>query len=112
MKLTETRPCDNCDATYTDFFYIVDLTMAIFNPQAANQVVGLNRYFQGHIHLAEMFAPEPDVVILMSEKDPTLNTRIFLCSDCCLGKEISIAELMEKVIKIKADQAVEGGNGE
>ena len=98
MKLTDMRPCDDCGATYEiGMFYILDSSLAIFKPEAINQVMGMHRYFQGQaIHLAEMFSPDPDIVLIASDDDPKMNTRIFLCQDCFMG-EVRLASLVEKV---------------
>lgn len=98
MKLTDMRPCDNCGSIYEiGMFYVLHISLAVFKPDAVNQVMGLYRYFQGQaIHLAEMFAPDPDIVIIAGEEDPVMWTRIFLCQDCFMG-EVRLAHLVEKV---------------
>lgn len=97
MKLSEIRPCDNCGGPITPHFYVVRMSIALFNPKATNQVLGMAQYFGGHLALAELFSPHEDVVtVAMDEKEhKVLQTELFLCQDCYL-RPVNLAELAEK----------------
>ena len=97
MKLSEIRPCDNCGGNLQPIFYLVDTTLAILDHQAINQVIGMTHYMQGHLQLAEMFSPKPDVVTIAGDKDPNLRTRLFLCQDCYMMQGVNLAKLSEDV---------------
>lgn len=57
----------------------------------------MTQYFEGHLHLAEMFVGEPDVVLVFGDEDPRLKTRIFLCQTCTFSEGVDIPSLLEKV---------------
>lgn len=86
MKLSELRPCDSCDGPLIKpgfaTFYVVEVSQALLVPHAGNQVLGLTQMFRGSVALAEVFAPEPDVVNVMGDEDPELSTELLLCPEC------------------------------
>ena len=44
MKLTDMRPCDNCEAIYeTGMFYVLDSSLAIFKGDAVNQALTIGQ---------------------------------------------------------------------
>ena len=99
MKLSDLRPCDACGGKLkSDMaagFYVVRFSLAMFKPQAANQVLGLTQIFQGALRLAEAMAPEADVVMVCGDEEPALMTELLVCMDCFL-KPLDIALLSEK----------------
>lgn len=100
MKLSELRPCDACGGKLkSDMaagFYVVRFSLAIFKPQAVNQVLGLTQMFGGALGLAEAMAPESDVVIVAGDQEPQLMNELLVCMDCFLMKPLDIAILGEK----------------
>lgn len=98
MKLTDLRPCDNCQGKLVPTFYVVRFSQALFNARAANQVLGLNQIFGGSAFgLAEAFAPNPDgAVMVFGDKDPSLQTELLVCQECFTMQPIDLARLSEE----------------
>lgn len=97
MKLSDLRPCDNCGGAFKGgMFQVVRMSLAFVKPDAARQVLGLNQYFGGALGLAEVFAPEPDAVVIGMDKEKMTMTEIFLCQDCFI-EPLNYAVLAEKV---------------
>lgn len=104
MKLSEMRPCDSCNGPIAPLFYVVRISVAGFNAQATNEVLGLNQFFGGHaLGLAEVFSPSPDPVKIGSDQFPELETRAFICSKCWLA-DISLAMVTESVNRITEEK--------
>jgi len=111
MKLTELRPCDNCGGKLTGEvgrniqFYVLQVSMAILNPRAINQVLGMNLYFQNKsLPVAEMFVPEADdaVELLADQKGLGGWAKLFICFDCAIGsKQLNLLAAMENFDRSK-----------
>jgi|GEM_PF-4489249 len=85
MKLSQLRPCDNCRGPLMHgYFYVVRVSQAFVLPRQANQVLGLTQYLGGNLPLAEIFAPDDDVVKILGDENKELMHEIFLCQDCAL----------------------------
>lgn len=98
MKLSDLRPCDNCGGPIGQMFYVMRYSIALINPDAGNQVLGLAQMFRGSLALAEAMAPRPDCVKVAMD-DPEfkeLTTELFICNDCFLMKPLDMAVLSEK----------------
>ena len=113
MKLSQIRPCDNCGGPIAPIFQVIRTSVALFNPQAANQMLGMTQMFGGTrtgLAIAEVMGPNPEVVkIAMDEKEfAGLKTEIFLCQKCFIA-DVNIAMLSEKVCEATSrtvDEAV------
>ena len=108
LKLSDLRACDNCGGKLTGeegrniTFYIVRVTMAVLNPRAINQVMGLHQYFQGKAFaLAEVMAPESDhAVELVAEQEGGKWAELLICFDCAAGnKRFVLLEVVERISK-------------
>ena len=106
MRLSELRPCDNCGGKLTGeegrniTFYILRVTMAVLNPRAINQVMGMHQYFQqSSFALAEAMAPESDhAVLLVGEQEGERWAELLICFDCAAGKKpFVLLEVVEKI---------------
>jgi len=97
MKLSEIRPCDACGGRIAPAFYVARFSIAVFKPQATNQVLGLTQCWGGSLALAEVFAPTVDAVaVAMDEEDhKELMEEVFLCCDCVV-RPVTLMELAEK----------------
>ena len=98
MKLSELHPCDGCGGPLLKpgqiQFYVIRSTSALVSPRAFNEVRGLSTYFQGALGLAEVFAPEPDVVKLVADEkidgqDGWREGEILCCFDCYCEKPVA-----------------------
>ncbi len=105
MKLSELRKCDNCGKSAQGFFYIIRTSMVMPLPTPGRQVLGLTTIL-GSLPLAETMAPEPDVLMIMGDKDPVLMTELQICQDC-YSRELRIAYLVEK--RSEAEQSEKEG---
>lgn len=95
MKLSELKPCAGCGGPllvkHIGQWYVVRSSMAILNPQAANQTLGLAQFFQGSMALAEAFSPAVnDAVIICGDKEPALLDEVHLCFECFYGKPLGM----------------------
>ncbi len=88
-------------------FHLVKHSIVAVNAQKANQVLGLTQFFQGHIGLAEVMAPEVDVATIAGEFNKALWSEFFLCQECYYSKGLCIAELMQDRIDNEATKAAE-----
>lgn len=102
MKLSELRPCDNCGQKIAPLFYVARVSQAMVMP-AANQVLGMTQYFNGNLALAEMFAPEDEVVKVFGEEKKELMDELLLCSDCACEKYLNLLVLVEKRNQAKSE---------
>jgi hypothetical protein len=84
MKLSDLKPCATCGGTIAPVFYRVRIDNILIDPQATNQVLGLNQVFGGQaLGLAEAMAPVDDVTITMHTVD------VFVCNECFMdGKHL------------------------
>lgn len=97
MKLSEIRPCDKCGGPIAPIFQVVRMSIAVFDPAAVNQTLGIHRMFGGKaLRLAEAMSPQPECVTVGSDKEPELETLLLLCQSCYCD-DINLAVLAEKV---------------
>ena len=88
MKLTELRPCDNCNGPLKGgLFYIVRFSLAIIKREAVNEFFGMHQFFGGRAPtaLVENFAPAAaDAVTIAMDDDEfkQLMNELFVCNDC------------------------------
>jgi len=99
MKLSQIRPCDNCGRKIAPSFYVARFSIALFNPRATNEVLGMTQYFHGALGLAEIMSPRADVItVAMDEaQGKELMVELFVCAECYL-QPLCLAELAEKRI--------------
>jgi len=98
MKLSEIRPCDNCGGPLVPIFYVVRSSIAVFNPDATNEMLGLTRMFHGSLALAEIMGSKPDAVKIGGDEEENLLIEIYLCQACYIG-DVNLALLAEKIGK-------------
>lgn len=96
MKLSNLRPCDNCGGKIAPLFYVVRTSIAVINPDAANETLGLTQMFRGSLSLAEAFSSKPDAVKIGGDENKELMSEIFLCQNCYFG-DVNVAVLVEKI---------------
>ena len=106
MKLSQVRPCDNCGKPIAPIFYVIRTSIAVFNANATNEMLGLARMFHGSLALAETLGSQPEAVTVGSDQDHHLQDEIFLCQDCYVSN-VNIAVLVEKV---SSNKVYESGN--
>lgn len=98
MKITETRPCDNCDtADMIPLFYVLRISQALYNPRSVQQTMGINMMLGGAIQLAEVLSPDPEAITVLGDKEKGLQTELHLCHDCVLTKNLNVGALIQKV---------------
>jgi hypothetical protein len=99
LKLSELRPCDNCDGKIAPIFNVVEVKMAVFNTQSINSTLGLAQMFggiqrPGAFALAECMSPGgDDAVSILEERDAI--TQLFLCQNC-MCSHLNLAAVAEK----------------
>ena len=101
MKLSDVKPCANCGGPLRKppmaTWYVLRVSQAMVNPNAANRVLGTAQILGGHLGLAEVMAPAADDAIwILGDKQRELMTEVHICFDCATGK-LSIAGLLEAV---------------
>lgn len=80
-------------------FYVLRVSQAAFNAQAANEVLGLTGMFGGSLDLAEAIAPQPEVVMVLGDEVPALMTEFVICQTCFLLRPLYMAGLMDQRIE-------------
>jgi len=88
--------CDNCGGLVKQIFYVVRTSLAVVSPNAFNQVAGLTQMFGGRLGLAEVMAPDADVVKIAGDEDKRLMTELLICQDCYMTKSLDLPILVEK----------------
>ena len=98
IKMLDLRPCDKCGGPLAHGFYVLNISQALINHKVVNEFMGMHQFFGGQsLQLTELFSPSADdAVLVFGEKDPGLMTRLFICQDCFLQKDLDLALLMEK----------------
>ena len=96
MKLSQLRMCDNCDGPVKQIFYVVRLSLAAVSPNAFNQVAGLTQMYGGALGLAEVMAPDADVVKIAGDEDKALMKELLICQECYMTKPLDLPILAEK----------------
>lgn len=89
MKLSDLRPCANCgDPLFGERVasaYMLKASQILIDAKAANETLGLARYFQGNMKLAELFSPGNDrEVMIFADAGGSWET-LFLCFGCAAG---------------------------
>lgn len=100
IKVSELRPCANCKGPIAPAFYVVRFSQALINAEAVNEFMGMHRFFSGRAGpaLIENFAPASnDAALVFGDKDPNLQTEIFICQGC-FTDNINLAMLMERQV--------------
>jgi len=95
-------------------FYTVRISSVLLDLRAVNENLGLAQYFQGALALAEVFAPNPEVAIVIGDQpDAGGWTEALLCFDC-YTTPIRICGLAEGINdrKAAAEAAAEKGCAE
>lgn len=115
MRLTDLKPCAYCNGPLRKGmvaqWYVVTSTIALINPRAANETLGMTQFFQGSYALGEIFSPHADdAVIIAGEKDPALLTKIHICMDCMYGHPLGhMLEAINERSKSKENMAEDAG---
>jgi hypothetical protein len=94
MKLSEIRPCDQCQRPLRTGAYAIDMSLLIVNPAKAAQAIGLG-LLVGSMELADVMGSPDDVIVVAGDKEPSLRTRLLICQDCAL-EPLDLALLLEK----------------
>jgi DNA topoisomerase IB len=100
-KLTDLRPCDNCNGQLTGgIFYVLRFSLALVRERAVNEFMGMHQFFGGRasVALIENFAPSAANAVVVAMDDPeydVLANEIVICNGCYM-KPIVLAELAEK----------------
>lgn len=101
MKLTDLRPCDQCDGAVGLNFQVIRFSLALVKPQAVNEFMGMHQFFGGRASnaLVENFAPSAaDAVTIamdVAEFKP-LMTELFICHGCFMRGALDLPVLAEK----------------
>lgn len=104
MKASEIHPCSGCGGALVQrgvgIFYVVNVSLAMPDPQALNRRTGLTVFFGGREGLADAFLGNEDVAHVAGDKDPQFWDRHLLCAQCFFSKPL--AEVGEAVTSRKA----------
>lgn len=98
--LRDLRPCDACGGVLKGgIFYVVRFSLALVNPRAVNEFLGMHQFFQGRTSdaLVENFAPATADAITVAMDHPdhrALMTELVICSDCYVTP-LTLAQLAE-----------------
>lgn len=97
MKLSDLRVCDNCHQVLAPQgqFYVLRVSMAFVSPNALRQVVGLSEMFGGALGLAEVMAPDADVIKVVGDEDKSLMSEFLICQKCVLYGPVDVALMLE-----------------
>ncbi len=78
VKITELKPCGGCGGPVAPAFFAVEVRQHVVNPEAVNQILGLNQMFGGNaLGLAEVFSSHDSVT-----EEPGGPVQVILCSAC------------------------------
>ena len=93
LKREEIRKCDECGEGHkgAPVLYVLDLAQAVVDIKAVRELAGLTLQLGGHEALAGVFSSHQHIAKLLPA------TRIILCQDCLLGKDINLGSLWERV---------------
>lgn len=106
MKLSQLKPCSSCKGALLPFFYVVRFSIVMANQKALNSTLGLVQHFGGTaeaIVVAETMSPDAEVFSVLGDKDKSLMTELFICQECFLHKDLSLAILGESSRKETAE---------
>lgn len=86
MKITELKPCENCDGAIYPVFYRVTVEQIAVDSNAVTRMLGLSAMFNGSLGLAEVFAPIDDMTTTIQTNSTVL------CNNCAI--DISLAAVL------------------
>jgi hypothetical protein len=114
-KLTELRVCDNCSGPVGLIFQVIRVSIAVVNPKAVQEFLGMHQFFggQAHANLVMNFAPAADqaITIAMDEDEyASLTTELFVCMSC-FALRVDLPVLVERVNKRNEAANVQSADG-
>jgi len=98
--LRDLRPCDACGGILQGgIFYVVRFSVALVNPRAVNEYLGMHQFFGGQASdaLVENFAPSAATAVTVAMDHPehrSLTTEAVVCATCYVAP-ITLAVLAE-----------------
>lgn len=100
-NLNELRACDNCNGPVGMMFYVVRMSIAVVNPDAVNETIGMHQFFGGRASaaLVENFSPSSShgfKIAMDEDEGKELCTEAFICSTCYL-ESIDLPRLAERI---------------
>jgi len=102
MKRKDVQKCANCGKgvmhTKTPFFYTVKIDRCVIDPQAVQEVAGLEQMI-GSVQIAQVMGPDPDIAHVFTE-----GKTVWLC-DHCAFQHSSIAQMAEENAKDEDDES-------
>lgn len=109
MKISEVRPCDNCSKPLAEAgtFYVIDFSHAIVSRAAYRELIGLAMMLGDSVTLAEVMSPNPEIITVFGDAEPSLRTRLLICNTCFITGTIDLAAAAERLadrIKEKANE--------
>lgn len=96
MKISQLRPCDACGKKIVPTFYVVRFSLAVIDYRAINENLGLMQMLGGSVSLAEVMTSQPEVVTVTGDEDKSLQTEVYICTDCFLHG-VNLALLQERI---------------
>lgn len=106
MKASELRPCDNCGGKLQVVFFVMRVSQAVVNVGAVNEHLGLQQMLGGSPKLAEVFSSQPDIALVLGDKEPNLMHEFILCNGCSLGQHVDIGKLLSnRIEKTKGERS-------
>ena len=107
MKITELRPCANCNGFVAPIGYVVKVSQMITTPQARKDIGGIEM-MHGNVELADaMGMIREDTVKILGDEKGFGWDQFFLCQDCGISGEVSVAMLAEQENEKLADLKAE-----
>ncbi len=110
MKATDIQPCVTCGKSPIGAgritFHTVTLDRAVLDANAARSLAGLSMHFASNFALAEVMAPDPHVVKLMGDQDPSTRRTVHVCEDCAM--HVSLWEIHVSLWEIIEASGKEG----
>jgi len=73
------------------------------SPRAAQQTLGLTQILDGHLGLAEVMSPDPEVIKILGDEDAKLMTELLICQDCYLLGPLDLVCMVETRNDVKRD---------
>lgn len=92
---TRIKPCEICEGEIGPTFFIVKLGYALVDYSAVNRFAGLPQSFQEHQSVAEVFATNQTLEVLVSGDDANEWPEMVICQECCFSNDLS-RKLFEK----------------
>lgn len=103
MKNSKLRPCDNCGGKLQGeinlgIFAVIKYQGMKIDSDAVRQTMGLSQQL-GSFALAEVMSPNPELAKKSGDE-----VEIFLCADCIVQNNITVSELVGKVMLEKTNK--------